>query len=307
MSHCTEKFLSGKIVLQKISGFEKYLYKRGRHTFVDFFCLTVQKKFRKVTIVIQKKLWYRKFSCIRGGNNTIFRRNFLSQSTENIPRGTVFRINLVPKNFIQTKKGVSRFSIVYFWKVYAKAGIRTRSYRFQSPIVLSTVPQEQLLIVTIVSEIMKLSDTTEIRMRTYCLRNFCPNPTADIHFWKEELAKLDTKEKNDPTECKYEAENKIFTLSASKIPQKYGWVTLGFFGHCFSYSRSTAGVVVKFIFFLQLAIVFTTAAPSLNLLAWCIFHSTSLARISYWSSWRHLPGTQIFHSKCVCQLCSAVD
>ena len=36
--------------------------------------------------------------------------------------------------------------------------------------------------ITNVSEIIKMFGTTEIRTRTYCLRNFRPNVTAEIYF-----------------------------------------------------------------------------------------------------------------------------
>ena len=50
----------------------------------------------------------------------------------------------------------------------------------QNTVVLPTVPWEHLEFLTNVSEITKIYGPTEIRTRTYCLRNVCPNPTAEL-------------------------------------------------------------------------------------------------------------------------------
>ena len=44
-------------------------------------------------------------------------------------------------------------------------------------------------------EIIKIFGTTETRIWTYCLRNFCPNPTAVIYFWIKRVGNFELKEK----------------------------------------------------------------------------------------------------------------
>ena len=53
---------------------------------------------------------------------------------------------------------------------------------FQKPVVLPTVPWEQLQIPTNVSEIVKISDTAEIRTGPTASERCCPKPTAVIYF-----------------------------------------------------------------------------------------------------------------------------
>ena len=45
------------------------------------------------------------------------------------------------------------------------------------------MPWEQLEFLTKANEIIKIYSPTENRSRTYCLRNVCPNSTAEIYFW----------------------------------------------------------------------------------------------------------------------------
>ena len=54
--------------------------------------------------------------------------------------------------------------------------------RLQNPVVLPTLPYEPLQVLTNGSEIIKLHGTTYVRTGTYCLINFCPNPTAEFYF-----------------------------------------------------------------------------------------------------------------------------
>ena len=67
-------------------------------------------------------------------------------------------------------------------------------------LVLSNVPLEQLEIPKNVIEFIKISDTTQIRALSYCLRNFCPNPTAEFFLNKNSWQNWTEKRKNDPTE-----------------------------------------------------------------------------------------------------------
>ena len=59
----------------------------------------------------------------------------------------------------------------------------------QNIVVLPIVPWEQMEFLTNVSEIMKISGPTKSRTPTNCLRNFCPNLTAEIYFWIKIVAK----------------------------------------------------------------------------------------------------------------------
>ena len=131
------------------------------------------------------RLCFRKFLLTRGeGVSQFFVDNFLSQSAETFRRGTLpgFRKILVSEIFVH-KRGVSRFSIVLIKLKNVAKGWGSNPYLpLQNFVMLPTVPWEQLEILTNVSEIIKISDTTKIRTRTYCLRNFCPNPTAGIYF-----------------------------------------------------------------------------------------------------------------------------
>ena len=107
---------------------------------------------------------------------------FLSHSTEKLRRGTLlcFRKILVSKIFLHKRGEALGFSVVLIkLKILVKAGIRTRTCRSQNPVVLPTVPWEQLETLTNVSEIIKISDTTETRTRTYCLRSFFLTPCLD--------------------------------------------------------------------------------------------------------------------------------
>ena len=54
----------------------------------------------------------------------------------------------------------------------------------QNPIVLPTVPWESSEFLKNVSEIIEIYGPTEIRTRTYCLRNFCPHRTAETIYSK---------------------------------------------------------------------------------------------------------------------------
>ena len=66
-SHSTEKFRRGAFVFQKKSGMENFMQKMGISLFsVENFCLTVPKNFVVEPLLVSEKLWYRKFSCIRG-------------------------------------------------------------------------------------------------------------------------------------------------------------------------------------------------------------------------------------------------
>ena len=85
-SHRTEKTSPGNhSVFQKISGTEKFFMDRGGGgvitIFRQIFCLTVPKYFIGEHFGVSEKIFYRKFSCIRGGASR-FCRNFLSHRTE---------------------------------------------------------------------------------------------------------------------------------------------------------------------------------------------------------------------------------
>ena len=54
----------------------------------------------------------------------------------------------------------------------------------QNPVVLPTVPWEQLEFMTNISAIIKFCDSTEIQTRTYCLKNVCSHRTADTIYLK---------------------------------------------------------------------------------------------------------------------------
>ena len=54
----------------------------------------------------------------------------------------------------------------------------------QNPVVLPTVPEEPLVFLTNVSEIIKIYGPTEIRARAYCLRYLCPRSTAETFYLK---------------------------------------------------------------------------------------------------------------------------
>ena len=121
------------------------MQKRGvsRFSVEYFFCLTVLKHFAEEPICDSENFWYRNFSCIR-------------------ERGVV-----------------SRFSVVLIKLKNVGNGWDSSPYlALQKPVVLPTVPWEQWKLLTNVSQIIKIYGPTEIRTRTYCLKNVCPNPTA---------------------------------------------------------------------------------------------------------------------------------
>ena len=73
-------------VFQKVSFQEKYFIdKRGRGGFMIFrrvFCLTVPNYFIGEHFGVSEKFFYRKFSCLGGGEASRFCRNFFSHRTE---------------------------------------------------------------------------------------------------------------------------------------------------------------------------------------------------------------------------------
>ena len=80
---------------------------------------------------------------------------------------------LVSKAFMHKRGVITIFRCINKVKNVGKGCVSNRNLPLQNPSDLPTVPWEQLQILTNVSEIIKISDTTEIRTRTYCLRNFC--------------------------------------------------------------------------------------------------------------------------------------
>ena len=160
LSHSTETFRWGTLLcLRKIMVLNFFAYEGKYHDFPSkFFCLTLPENVVVEPFLVSKKFRHRKFSYIR--------------------------------------RGLSRFSVVLIkLKMYVKGSDSHPHLSLQNLVVLLTVPWEQLEILTNVSVIIKISETTGIQTRTYCLRNFCPNPTAGIYFGKKELAELDLKKK----------------------------------------------------------------------------------------------------------------
>ena len=73
--------------------------------------------------------------------------------------------------------------IVIVEKKQSKLKILIMKYlALQSPVVLPTVPWEQLEFLTKISEIIEIYGPRQIRTRAYCLRTFCPHPTAETLF-----------------------------------------------------------------------------------------------------------------------------
>ena len=139
-------------MFQKISGIGNFLWISGGWEYYDFlskiFCITVPKNFVGEPFLVSEKFCYRKFSCIRGGGYhdfPLFRR---INKVENVVKG----------------------------------GDSNPYLPLQNPVVLPTVPWEHLEFLNFFSEIIKIYSPTEIRTRTYCLRNVCPNPSAEF-FW----------------------------------------------------------------------------------------------------------------------------
>ena len=145
-SHRTETFRRGTLLC-----FKKFLLsknsmdKGGGREYHDFSskicCHTVPKNFPGELFPVSEKFWYRNSSCIR--------------------------------------RAASRFSVVNIRLKNVSKGWDSNPYHpFQNPDVLPTVPWEQLQIPTNVSEIVKISDTAEIRTRAYRFRTLFPTHCA---------------------------------------------------------------------------------------------------------------------------------
>ena len=81
------------------------------------------------------------------------------------------------------KRGLSRFSVVLIKSKKLGENWDSNPYpELQNPVVLPSVPWEQVEFLTNVSEIIENYGPTKIRTRTYCLRNAQPKPTAEIYF-----------------------------------------------------------------------------------------------------------------------------
>ena len=79
---------------------------------------------------------------------------------------------------------VSQFSVVLIKSKNICKGWDSNPYLpLLNPVVLPTVPWEQLEIMTNVSEVIKTSDTAEIRTRTYRFRTLLSS-NCGRHFWK---------------------------------------------------------------------------------------------------------------------------
>ena len=132
----TKKLGTGTLLFSiKFLVWKKLMDKRGSwyHVFPSkIVCLTMAKNLVGEPFLVSEKFWSRNFSCIRG---------------------------------------VSRFSVVLIKLKSVGKGWDSNPYQpLLNPVVLSTVPWEQLEVLTNVSEIIKISDTAEIQTRTYHFR-----------------------------------------------------------------------------------------------------------------------------------------
>ena len=78
------------------------------------------------------------------------------------------------------------------FKIEAKGWDSDPYLLLQNPVVLPSVPWEQLEILTNVSEIIKIYGLPEIRSWTYCLRNVCPHRTAETIYLKIKIVGKNT-------------------------------------------------------------------------------------------------------------------
>ena len=210
LSHSTETFCRGIPV-----SFRNFLVAKTFHALeegggggvsqhsVENFLFRSTETFRKGTFQCFRKIRIRvtKNFMPKNGLSWFAVKNFLSHSTETFCRGNLLCFKKIwyrkSKNFIHKRGGgVSRFSAVLTKLKNVCNGWDLNPYLpLPNLFVLPTVPWEQLETLTNVSEIIKISDTTDIRTRTYCLRNFCPNPTADIYFRIKRVGKIGLKKR----------------------------------------------------------------------------------------------------------------
>ena len=184
------------------------MHKRGntRFSFGNFLSHSTEKLRRGIFLCLIKILVSKIFMHKRGRGIIVLRRIFFSHSSETFRRGTLlcFRNFLVSK-IVKDKRGggyhdfpsklfclntdafgrgvggIIIFSVVIIkLKNVGKGRDLNRYLPLQNLVVLPTVPWEQFEFLTNVSEMLEIIGTTETRTRTYCLRNFCLNPTAVI-------------------------------------------------------------------------------------------------------------------------------
>ena len=159
---------------------------------LNFFLSHSAKKIRRVTLQCFRKFRVSKnFMDIK-----IFRRKISVSQHRIISWGTLpgFRKNLVSKIFMHKKGVITIFHRINKGKNVGKSWDSNPYRPLQNPVVLPTAPWEQLEILTNVSEFIKISDTKKIWTRTYCLRNFDPNPTADV-FLRKKVGKVGLKKR----------------------------------------------------------------------------------------------------------------
>ena len=134
----TEKFRRGTLLCFRNFQVSKNVTDNRGGGYHDFssklFGLTVPKSFVEKHFLVSEKLWYRNFSCIRGGR-------------------------------------VSRFSVVILkFKILGKGWDSNPYVPLPNPVVLPTVPWEPVEFLTNVSKMIKLFGSTETRAQNYCLR-----------------------------------------------------------------------------------------------------------------------------------------
>ena len=177
------------------------MHKRGiSQSSFENFCLTVLKNFGGERSCLSKKFWCRTISRIRGeGRLSRFSVGVvLSRSTEKFRRGTppCFRKFLVSQIFMHQRVVSQILSRINKIKKVGKGWDSNPYSALQNLVVVPTVSWEQLEFLVNVSRIMKVHGPTEIRTRTYCVRNFCPHRTAVTIYLKIKIVGKNTLKKN---------------------------------------------------------------------------------------------------------------
>ena len=120
------------------------------------------------------------------------------------------------------------------FKNVGKEWVSSPYLEFQNPVILPTVPLEQLEFLGNVSEIIKIYGSTEIRTRTYCWEMFVsPDCRGRLFENKNTSQKYIDKKRNDPANwmisCIFNVRRKIKHFFVHTLGQFYSFIAYSLF------------------------------------------------------------------------------